>query len=133
MSDQKKQTRQEFERGIILKAWKDPKYKARLLKEPKKVLQEELSKLDKNIKLPDDLEIKVLEENPKTLYLTLPVNPNEAFGKELSEEDMENVAGGTGIISISSVVQTNTQVNIFAVVLIPYNPIENINAQINIV
>jgi hypothetical protein len=123
MAEQKKQTRQEFERNIILKAWKDPEFKKRLLKDPKKVFQEELSALDKGIKLPDNLNIKVVEEDPKTLYLVLPQNPQEAAGRELSDKELESVAGGTIAIVVTAAVAVTTAVTV--------NTHANANVQVN--
>ena len=55
MAEEKVNTRKEFEKNIILKAWSDEEYLERLLKEPKLVLQEELQIIDPSILLPENL------------------------------------------------------------------------------
>ena len=86
-------TRKKFEEEIILKAWKDPEYKKRLLESPKEVLQEELQKIRPELKLPDNFHVFVHEETTSAVHITLPVNPGE-FGDVSGEEWLENAAGG---------------------------------------
>jgi len=86
-------TRQKFEAEIILKAWKDPEYKKRLLESPKEVLQEELRKIRPDAKLPENFQVFVHEETPNAVHMTLPVNPAE-HDVASSEEWMENASGG---------------------------------------
>jgi hypothetical protein len=80
-------SRIELEAQIIAKAWKDAAFKQRLLADPKAVYAEILGQT-----LADNLEIKIVEETPTTLYLVLPENP-DASG-ELSDEELDTVAGG---------------------------------------
>jgi hypothetical protein len=82
-------TRNELEARIIAKAWQDEAYKQELLSNPKAAFSEELGQ-----SLPDEIEIRVIEENPTTLYLVLPMKPVVENGEELSEEQLEAVAGG---------------------------------------
>jgi len=84
-------TRQEFEADLIVKAWKDPKFREQLLRNPKRVLEQYLG-----IKLPADLQIKILEETERQLYLVIPPNPDQMPDLELSDAELEMVAGGTG-------------------------------------
>jgi len=86
-------TRRKFEDEIILKAWKDPEYKKRLLESPKEVLQEELRKIRPELTLPNDFQIYVHEETPNAVHMTLPVNPAD-YGEVSGEEWLENVSGG---------------------------------------
>lgn len=92
MSSVEEKTRHEIESEIIAKAWKDDEFKQDLLNNPKGVLSQELG-----MPIPEDIEVKVLEENPNTVYLVLPEKPAdlEAEG-ELSDEALEAVAGGGG-------------------------------------
>lgn len=55
---------------IIQKAWKDPEFKARLLAEPKKALQESFG-----IAVPEDIKLLAVEETPSNYYLVIPPNP----------------------------------------------------------
>jgi hypothetical protein len=86
MPEQRK-TRKEFETEIITKAWKDKQFKQELLSNPKAVYEREL-----NQKLPDSLQIRVVEEDSNTIYLALPKAPE--VSEELSEESLEAIAGG---------------------------------------
>ncbi|MCX8128703.1 MAG: NHLP leader peptide family RiPP precursor [Clostridia bacterium] len=69
MSNSSKQNLQE---KIIRKAWEDAEFKKELLSNPKAAIQKELE-----IAIPDNVEVKVVEETTNTVYLVLPVNPGE--------------------------------------------------------
>jgi hypothetical protein len=88
-------TRRELEARIIAKAWRDPAYMARLHKDPKGVLSEELKSIDPSIKLPDTLKVQVHEENADTFHLVLPRNPNDIKLSEVMGTDLEAVAPQT--------------------------------------
>jgi hypothetical protein len=77
-------------RKVFEKAWSDPAYKALLLKEPFKVISEA------GARLPKGLAIVVHEDTAKILNLSLPYVP--AAAGELSDADLEMVAGGKGTI-----------------------------------
>jgi Nitrile hydratase, alpha chain len=51
---------------IMLKAWQDPDYKARLLADPKAVL------ITEGFQIPDTATVKVLENDAEHLYLVIP-------------------------------------------------------------
>ena len=55
--------------GVIAKAWHDPDFKERLKKEPKKVLEEN------GVSVPDDMEIKVVEDGHHVKHMALPHKP----------------------------------------------------------
>ena len=60
--------------ALIQRAWDDPEFKARLLAEPKRTLEEALG-----IQLPEEIEIFIHEQTPTRLHLLLPMKPeNEA-------------------------------------------------------
>ncbi|MBD2243788.1 NHLP leader peptide family RiPP precursor [Nostoc sp. FACHB-888] len=82
-------TRKDIEAHIIAQSWKDEAYKQQLLNNPKSVIEREFG-----VQLPSEVKVQVLEENPTTLYFVLPVRPNLS-GAELSDEQLEAVAGGT--------------------------------------
>lgn len=88
-------TRRDLEARIIAKAWKDPDYKARLTKDPKAVLQDELHAIDPSIALPDSLKVQVHEESPDTFHLVLPRNPNDISLGEVLGDNLEAVAPQT--------------------------------------
>jgi hypothetical protein len=88
-------TRRGLEARIIAKAWKDPKYKGRLLRDPKGVLQDELKAVAPSVTLPEALQVDVHEETPNQFHLVLPRNPHEISLGELLGDDLEAVAPQT--------------------------------------
>jgi len=82
-------SREEIEEVVVNNAAKHPQYREALLKNPKKVIETQL-----NNKLPDGLNVKVIEETGDTIYVRLPYRVTE--GAELSDADLEQVAGGKG-------------------------------------
>lgn len=74
-------------RKIIERALKDEGFRKQLIANPKAVVEKEF-----NVNLPADLEVQVLEQDAKKIYLVLPAKRME----ELSEEELRAVSGGTG-------------------------------------
>ena len=89
-------TKRDLEVALVEKCWKDPEFKKQILADPKGMLERHIGK-----KLPGDLKIFVHEENAETLHFSLPPAPTNAT--ELSDEDLEKVAGGTEVIAVLSV------------------------------
>jgi hypothetical protein len=89
MADQN-QSRQDTEARIITHALEDEAFRQELLNNPKAAIEKELGQ-----KLPEDFQISVLQESDKMTYLVLPFSP--AANQELSEEQLEAVAGGQTI------------------------------------
>ena len=80
-------TRGEINDIVASFASKSPEYRESLLADPKSVLGKQM-----NHELHDILSVKVVQETADTVYLVLPHVPAE--GDELSDADLEMVAGG---------------------------------------
>jgi hypothetical protein len=84
----------DLEALLISKAMADEAFKRELISNPKAVIAREIGQ-----ELPEDVEIEVLEPTPKKLYLVLPlkVESEEIPTEELSDKELEAVAGGLNI------------------------------------
>jgi hypothetical protein len=87
MADQR--TRREFELQLIEKAWKDDAFRQALVSDPRGAVEKELGG-----QLPAGLQVKVVAESADTFYLVLPANPDRAPAGELTDQQLEAVAGG---------------------------------------
>lgn len=59
---------------VIEKAWADPEFKQQLLTDPKAALKAAF-----DISIPENIEIKAVEESADQLYLVIPPNPAEVM------------------------------------------------------
>ncbi|MEI6174217.1 MAG: NHLP leader peptide family RiPP precursor [Bacteroidota bacterium] len=82
--------RKKIEEQIIEKAMKDDSFRKKLLENPKIVFE-----LETGVKLPESLQIKVLQEDRNNVYLVLPPFRADVDEDELSEAELASVAGGT--------------------------------------
>jgi hypothetical protein len=80
-----------LETALIEKCWTDPEFKREVVKDPKGMLERHIGQ-----KLPPNLKIFIHEEDAKTLHFSLPPAPSNAT--ELSDDELEKVAGGTEIV-----------------------------------
>ena len=83
-------TRRDLETQLIEKAWKDPVFRKEIVRDPKGMLEKHTGQ-----KLPAQVKIFVHEEDPNTLHFSIPPAPSNLA--ELSDEDLEKVAGGTDV------------------------------------
>jgi hypothetical protein len=83
-------SRAEMERRLIQRSMEDEDFRQRLLDDPKGTLEQELGD-----RLPEDVEVRVVEETAESIYLVLPsASPLVGEGGELSDEELQRVAGG---------------------------------------
>jgi hypothetical protein len=80
--------RERVEARLIERASTDPAFRERLLTDPKAAIGEELG-----TPVPEHVDVRVVEETGTTLYLVL---PPAASGRELSEAELETIAGAGG-------------------------------------
>jgi hypothetical protein len=80
-------TRRDLETALIEKCWKDPEFKKTVLSDPKSMLERHIGQ-----KLPAPLKVFIHEENADTLHFSIPPTPSNLT--ELSDDELEKVAGG---------------------------------------
>ena len=79
-----------MERRIIQRSLQDESFRQRLIEDPKAAVEQELG-----ARLPEEVRVVTVEESADTIYLVLPSTPMAGSeGVELSDQDLESVAGG---------------------------------------
>jgi hypothetical protein len=78
-----------MERRLVQRSLQDDAFRQRLLEDPKAAVEEELG-----TRLPEEVRVVAVEETADTNYLVLPVASPADEGGELSEQELEAVAGG---------------------------------------
>ncbi len=87
---------------VIARAWKDKRFKEKLLKDPKSAFKE------MGWDMPKDMEFQIVEGKPRAQVFYLPPPPAEIH--EMSQEEMEKVAGGgPTVIATTNVCHTCPQ------------------------
>lgn len=81
-------SRAEIERTLVQRSLQDESFRQQLLDDPKETVVQELG-----TQLPEDVEVRVVQESAQTIYLVLPVR-SDLQTRELSDQDLEEVAGG---------------------------------------
>jgi len=69
---------------IVSKAWRDPAFKQKLLKNPTQVLKEE------GVEIPEGMTFSIHENSSKIVHLSLPLKPEG----EITEEELRAVVAG---------------------------------------
>src|SRR6266496_6478225 len=90
-------TRKDLEAKIVALAWKDDDFRKKFLADPKAQFEEKLG-----TKLPASLRITAHEENENSLHFVIPTKPKAL--EELSDEDLEKIAGGTVPVVVGSAI-----------------------------
>jgi hypothetical protein len=87
--------RAEWRRRLINRSIEDEDFRQRLLDAPKETLEQELG-----IQVPESMEVRVVEESADTIYLVLPSASAVDEGVEISDQELEQVAGGGDTIDV---------------------------------
>ena len=83
---------------VVARAWADEDFKQRLLTNPAATLQAE------GIAVPQGVELRAVENTDKVMYFMLPPKP----GAELSDEQLDQLAGGTTAGSATTIMSLGT-------------------------
>ena len=81
--------REQMERRLVERSLQDDAFRRRLLEEPKRTVEEEVG-----TRLPEGVRVVAVEETAATIYLVLPSDSAAGEGGELSDLELEAVAGG---------------------------------------
>ena len=93
-----KETIRDYELDIIVKAWRDERFRKDLLKDPKVAIEGEF-----NIEVPKNVRILVHVEDEHTLHLIVPAVPSNFAAHDLTDDELKDVIGGvmaTGHLSM---------------------------------
>ena len=84
---------EQIRQALVQRSVEDEELRQRLLADPKGTVEQELG-----AELPEEVEIRCMEETPDIVYLVLPPRSQDsAGGGELSDSELETVAGGWSI------------------------------------
>jgi hypothetical protein len=94
---------QTIQQQALARAIKDKAFRQALVSDPKAALAREF-----NVHFPDSVTIRVLEDTPTTHTIVLP--PQEAAVQELSDAELEAVAGGMPFTSANETINRTCNV-----------------------
>jgi hypothetical protein len=84
----------EFLAQVIEKAWTDSDFKSQLLSDPKVAIQQEF---EGDVKVLQDVNVVVEDQSDEgTIFINIPPSVKSYDDLELTEEQLEVVAGGQG-------------------------------------
>jgi hypothetical protein len=81
--------RAEMERRLLQRSLQDDDFRRRLLEDPEATIERELG-----FRVPEEVRVVAVEETRDTIYLVLPSVSPLGQGEELSDRELEAVAGG---------------------------------------
>jgi Nitrile hydratase, alpha chain len=85
--------RNQLRAALIEKCWKDPEFKTQIIADPKGMYEKHTGR-----KMPDNFKLIIHEEDANTLHFSIPQAPSATT--ELSDEELERVAGGSEVIIV---------------------------------
>src|SRR5690242_18838867 len=94
VTNQKPPLREEVERELRVRAWKDEAFRQELIANPRGVIERLFPHCFPDGKVPDKLTYKVIEEDAYTHHILLPALPDE-LTNEISEERLEEIIDET--------------------------------------
>jgi len=84
--------RAEMEHTLVQRSLEDESFRQKLVDDPRGTVEQELG-----TRLPEGIEVRVVQESAQSIYLVLPsASPLGGEEGELSDQDLEAVAGGWG-------------------------------------
>ncbi|MEE9254065.1 MAG: nitrile hydratase subunit alpha [Pseudomonadales bacterium] len=81
--------------GLPPRWYKDPAYRSRIVREPRKVLAEF------GLELGEDIEIRVWDSSSEVRYMVLPVRP--AGTEDMSEEELAEIVTRDAMVGVARV------------------------------
>jgi hypothetical protein len=81
--------RAEVERTLVQRSMEDEDFRQMLLDDSKGAVEQELGS-----RLPEGVEVRAVEESAQIIYLVLPSASPLGQGGELSDQELDEVAGG---------------------------------------
>ncbi|QDT78244.1 hypothetical protein Mal35_16760 [Gimesia maris] len=82
--------RREFDRQLIIKSLRDPTFRHKLLVNPKITYLEELQKVRPGQMIPEEVEIRTVEEKGDLFYIVLPALPDHPITEEALAEIVDH-------------------------------------------
>ena len=89
-------TTADLQARIARKMWADPAFEAEFMADPKAAFEKYLER-----KLPADLKIHAHYNTANELHFVVPKRTEAALSDELSDEDLERVAGGETMLVVN--------------------------------
>ena len=82
-------SRLEMEQRLVQRSLQDDVFRQQLLADPRAIIERELG-----TRLPEEVTVVAVEESADTIYLVLPSASPIGAGGQLSDQELEAVAGG---------------------------------------